>query len=315
MKPSLLAIILAALILPFLISYIIDAKATDAQNETTSELNKSVANSLYETALTSDMKLEEPDSRIGFYDNFLDILAHNLGYYITDEQRTAMEQDIPMIIFCVDNGYYCVYSDYNTTTKLFTKTSGVLVPYSRRYGNYNVVFNMSGNVVVTNLSNSAVTSGMFERVFTELGRPAQLDFMASVAEYETELSDIIAQRITIESENIIENHNYGNIESYTINIPAYENSGVRAVTKPCVIAMYQGDTMQTNDSRVDIYTFSSVEIQDLVPFEVYAVFEADGTVSLYYHSTASGHTMPNVIATGTLDYCASLGANPCPECY
>ncbi len=314
MKPSHLAIALVLLILPFFVSYVIDTKATDTQNETTSELNKAMANSLYEAALVSDMKLEEADCRIGFYENFLDVLGHSLGYNASEDYMVAMEQNIPMVIFCVEDGYYCVFSDYNALTATFRKTTGVLIPYSRQYGNYNVTFNMSGKIGVLNMVSGAYNEGMFPRIYEKLGKPNDLSFCESVAEYEAELSSIIAERITLESEYLIENHNYGNSEPYSIRIPMGESSDIRTITQPCIISMYQGDTMSTNGSRVDIYTFSCVEIQDLVPFEVYTEQGESGEVILYYHRCTGQHKGVNVIASGTQEFCASLGANPCPMC-
>ena len=305
------------IIAPAFLVYYLDTQATEAQHVVTDDLTKAVSTALFDTINISDLKFENRDTRIGFYNNLIDTLSASLGYNVTEDTKQMMEQKIPAIIFCANDGYYTVYTDINTATKQFIKVTSPKIPYSAvSGGRYEVQLCMDGTVKVNDFVNNLELEGDYSLIYEELEKPAALDFMENKADYKIELSYIIGNKIGRESEALLAAHIYGreSVNTYNVDVPTAEMGSVREITHPCVMCMYQGAIYSSQTSNVDIYAFSSVELQESVPFEIYSVDSAVSGKILYYHPSDSGHDV-DAIERGTLHECAELGAVPCPECY
>lgn len=309
---------------------------TQEQQSANQDLAISLSTSMKDAAATSEWDTGSEGGRLQLFANMENLLASQLNVPEGDMSNDLMTR-IPVIALADYRGYYLYYTDivkddqgYDT----YVKTMSPLLPYEETLSNgYKVAYGLDGYVSVTKPHETLPTyRGDSEKVYSELpdSLRAPLSMMArrgkgqtSEDTYEAHMGHVIATEIETAMETLVQTKNLGPNKGtqYRFSLPAAGAGQIRSITKPTIIALYQGkkeNNIRTLGGDINIYSFAAAGIAVREKYQIcgYLVDSGmnDGGNSYYHRDGCPYADYANATFKGTSTQCAAHGAKPCPYC-
>lgn len=225
---------------------------------------------------------------------------------------------VPFIMLVDNDGYYMSYiqSDIDFSgDKFYDDIVTTKTTWSVNYTGFTVRYFLNNSVEVTR-SNGKTYSGMYDKVWEDMGKPSTLNFMASYDNFLAEKNYQICQLTEAEVNYYIKTHNIYENQAlnadYTFTMPATDDdSHNRLMDEPSVIAFTQGYQKSISAGFVNAYALSGSIVDKARDY--YIVEDSSGT--LYYHEEGCSNVgrIDNVEKVTMYD-AAKHGAIPCPDC-
>ena len=245
-------------------------------------------------------------------------VVFNSGFDYVGYRKNDIDFKVPFILLVDTDGYYIHYSklvDNGSGISEITPVTTGINTWSCTYNSkYTVRFYLDNTVEVTDLSNGGVKKGSYKKVYSELGSPGYLSFMANAGTFKEEkVYQICTQTEDVINYYITTHNEYYNRDQrrYEFKMPQINDIDTRLMNMPSVISFVQSNQAGSDKGYINSYAFTGA-IKDKTKL----YYESEIAGQMYYHDErcselahSSGNSQGKTAAE-----CARNGSLPCPKC-
>lgn len=253
-------------------------------------------------------------------ETFYNSLSNCFNYKSTS-QRQLLQYYVPCIALIDTDGFYICYTQDTVAPDGSIDYIAYTTPinyWTESYGSYRLVYRLDNRLSVTDRTTNTTYTGTNQEVYQQILAhkgyvPTELQFLCDDQEYTDTKSNAIVTATVLQIEYYINMHNdfYNHYDArYKFELPRVaDEDWARLLQKPTIISFLQGMQTEYGNSYLNIYAMSGAEMTKAIIYDI--ALGSDGV--LYYHEAGCSHNT-GTLKSGSMAKCASLGAEPCPQC-